>query len=76
LCWIVLICQAGVLAEGIACGLVVGQLWDSRIVLRSVSIHRGVLSRHFMKDLSLHTCAILNCSCPLQEVLERVEVRL
>jgi hypothetical protein len=29
LCWIVLRCQAGVLAEGVACGLVVGQLWDA-----------------------------------------------
>jgi hypothetical protein len=54
----VLRCLAGVLAEGMACGLVVGQLWDSRIVLRGVSMHRGVLSRHFMRDLSLHACAI------------------
>jgi hypothetical protein len=58
LCWIVLRCQAGVLAEGMACGLVVGKLWDSLIVLRGVSMHRGVLSRHFMKDFSLHACAI------------------
>jgi hypothetical protein len=55
---IVLRCPAGVLAEGMACGLVVGQLWDSRNVLRGVSMHRWVLSRHFMKDLSLHACAI------------------
>jgi hypothetical protein len=31
----------GVLAEGTACGLVVGQLWDRRIVLRDVFMHRG-----------------------------------
>jgi hypothetical protein len=52
-CQIVLRGQARVLAVGMACGLVVGQLWDSRIVLRDVSMHRGLLSRYFMKDLSL-----------------------
>jgi hypothetical protein len=58
LCWIVLRCQAGVLAEGMACGLVVCQLWDSCIVLRGVSMRRWVLSRHFMKDWSVHACGI------------------
>jgi hypothetical protein len=56
LCSIVLRCQAGVFAEGMAYGLFVGQPLDS-LVLRGVSMHLGVLSRHFMKDLSLQ-CAI------------------
>jgi hypothetical protein len=47
-----------VLAEGMACGLVVGRLWDSRVVRRGMSMHPGVLSRHFMRDVSLHACAI------------------
>jgi hypothetical protein len=55
---IVLRCQAGVRAEGMVCGLVVGRLWDNRVVRRGVSMHLGVLSRHCMKDVSLHTCAI------------------
>jgi hypothetical protein len=47
-----------VLAEVMACRLVVGRLWDSRVVRRDVSMHHGVLSRHFMKGVSLHACAI------------------
>jgi hypothetical protein len=31
---------------------------------------------HFMKDLSLHACAVGRLSLHLQEVLERFEVRL
>jgi hypothetical protein len=58
LCWMVLRWQAGVLAEGMACRLVVGQLCVSRNVLRGVSMHRRVLLRHFMKDLSLHARAM------------------
>jgi hypothetical protein len=41
-----------------ACRLVVDQLWDSRIVRKGVSMHHGVLSRHLVKDLSLHARAI------------------
>jgi hypothetical protein len=74
--WIVLRFQAGVLAEGMACGLVVGQLWDSRIVLRGVSMPRGILSRHFMKDLFLHACASGSLFFSSSKVLERVEVWL
>jgi hypothetical protein len=55
---IVLRWQAGICAEGMACGLVAGRLWDSRVVQRGVSMHLSVLSRHFMKDVSLHACAI------------------
>jgi hypothetical protein len=55
--WIVQRCQAGVLAEGMACGLVVGQQ-NSRSVLTGVPMHRGVLCEAFMKDLPLHACAI------------------
>jgi hypothetical protein len=51
-------CQAGVLAEGIACGLVVGPLSDSRIVQTGISMHRRVFSMQFMKDLSLYACAV------------------
>jgi hypothetical protein len=58
MCKIVSRCQAGVLAEGMPRGLVVGRLWDSRVVRTGVSVHPGVLSRHFMKDLSLHECTI------------------
>jgi hypothetical protein len=61
-CWIVRRCQAGVLAEGRASGLVVGQLWDCCVMLRGVSMHGAVLSRHFKKDLSLHACATVDCS--------------
>jgi hypothetical protein len=50
--------QARVLAEDMACGLVAGQIWDGRVVLTGVSMHRGVLSRHSMRELSLHACPI------------------
>jgi hypothetical protein len=50
--------RGAVLAESMACGLVVGRLWESRVVLSGVSMHHWVLSRHYMKDLSLHACAI------------------
>jgi hypothetical protein len=36
-----------------ACGLVPGQLGDSRVLLRDVSMRRGELSMHFMKDSPL-----------------------
>jgi hypothetical protein len=59
------------------CRLVAGKLWDSRVGLRGVSMHREVLSRHLMADLSVHACAqLVDCSCYLQEVLARLEVLL
>jgi hypothetical protein len=39
-------------------GLPLGQLWHSRIVLRGVSTHRGILSRHFVNGMSLPAGAI------------------
>jgi hypothetical protein len=58
LCWNMRGCQPWVLAKGMACGLAAGQLWDSRVVLRDMSMHHGVLSRCFMKNLSIQACAI------------------
>jgi hypothetical protein len=37
---------------------VADQLWDSRFVLRGVSMHRGAFSRYFKVDLPLPACAI------------------
>jgi hypothetical protein len=45
-------------AKGIACGLVAGQLCNSHVVIRGVPMHRKVLSRHSLKELSLQACAI------------------
>jgi hypothetical protein len=42
-----------VLAEGMVCGLVAGQLGDSRVVLTKVSMYREILSMHCMTDLTL-----------------------
>jgi hypothetical protein len=33
-------------------------VWECRVVLRGMSMHRRVLSVHFRKDVSLHACAI------------------
>jgi hypothetical protein len=63
-------------AEGMACGLVVSQLWDSRIVLRGVSSIVGYC-RGFSGRMFLHMhVQLVDCSCHLQVVLERFEVRL
>jgi hypothetical protein len=62
LCSIVLKCQAGVFAEGMAYGLFVGQPLDS-LVMRGVSMHLGVC---------LYNVQLVDCSSRLQEVLERV----
>jgi hypothetical protein len=62
LCWIMLGFQAWVLEEGMACGLVAGRIWDSRVVLRGVSTHRGILSRHFMKDMLYMRAQLVDCS--------------
>jgi hypothetical protein len=41
-----------------ACGLVAGQFWKPRVVLRGMSMPGRVLSVHFRKDMSVHACAI------------------
>jgi hypothetical protein len=65
-----------VLAEGMACGFVASQLWDSRIVLRGVS-SIGVYCRGFSGRMFLYMrVQPVGCSCHLQVVLERFEVRL
>jgi hypothetical protein len=59
-------------------------LWDvllvsempSSFVFKDSSMHRRVLSMHFMRDLSLHEYSIVGCSSHLLEVLKLFEVRL
>jgi hypothetical protein len=69
-------CKAGVIAKGMACGLIVGQPWDSCIVLKGMSLHCRVLSRHFMKALSLHAIAIGRLVFSFSRDIERFEVQL
>jgi hypothetical protein len=50
--------QTRSLAEGMACRLVIDQLWEGRAMLQGLSKHHTASSKQFMKDLSLHALAV------------------